>query len=247
MKKKWFKETAVYTIFGLFLIGCVGYSAYLMIFQIGPALAGQGPELEAARNLATILNVAAPVFTIIILLLAISDRITRRRAQVGEWNQKHFDDLVDEIEKFVSISDLRKRDSEINGFLMAADSGAVWAEQRGDGTKENTWGFITNGMEGRYSWNLPQRVKPVFEELARVTATVDAEQAKLFKQRVRAKTSVQLCGWILVDACSRKDTELLKAAHILGIDLLAINNFEFPGNKQIRLEALPKMIERLLS
>ena len=81
--------------------------------------------------------------------------------------------------------------------------------------------------------------------LAHIAEGSDSDQMEALRNIVRGLVPSVLCGWILVHALRVKDVPLLKAAHALGIDSLAIDSFSLPIPRKEKLEDLPEALRRL--
>jgi len=193
-KTRWAWGLIVYVLVAVLLFGGVIFSAYLTIFQLAPALVTLSPNLEIARTVATVLSITNPVFTILILLFAIHDKRTKRTIQISEWQQKHFEELKDQIPTFMNPSYLRDCKLQIETALMGANGGAAFAEiwEPKTRAKREIADLISNGMKD-YRLELPVRVKRVMVALAEITREVDSEQAELFRSRDRG-SRFRRCG-----------------------------------------------------
>jgi hypothetical protein len=171
---------------------------------------------------------------------------TQPRSALGsaDSHQSHFLAIATRLSQHIGTSYLQQCRQQVQLGLLEAESGATFALTLGDGTYQKTLDLTSNGIK-KFALILSDDVKQMTLSLANIAGRSDSEQIQALRDIVRGLLPSVLCGWILVHALRIKDVALLEAAHILGIDSLALDSFSLRIPRKERLEDLPQVLRRL--
>jgi TIR domain len=168
----------------------------------------------------------------------------RSALRPAEFSQSDFLQIATRLSQQVDGSYLQRCHWEVQQGVLEAECGATFALTMGDGSNQETIALISNGIK-KFRLNLSEDVKQMTFSLAHIAEGSDSDQMEALRNIVRGLVPSVLCGWILVHALRVKDVPLLKAAHALGIDSLAIDSFSLPIPRKEKLEDLPEALRRL--
>jgi hypothetical protein len=90
--------------------------------------------------------------------------------------------------------------------------------------KTELLGYVSNGIK-KFSLILPPDVEPLIKSLGNLAREASPEDQTYFSQTIEGMIPPGIAIWALLDALRRKDSELLDALQILGIDTFAITFF----------------------
>lgn len=133
---------------------------------------------------------------------------------------------------------------QVQQGLLEAECGATFALTMGNRTDQQTLDLISNGIKG-FQLTLSDDVKQMTLSLAQIAQAYDTDQIEDLTNIVRGLVPSVLCAWILLHGLRIKDVPLLKAAHALAIDSLAIGSFSLRIPHKEKLEDLAKALRHL--